>query len=270
MRVLVCGNSQAGALFRAVNAGPAGAEVWPHFFVIPGGDGPALRIRPDLGLEVTHSNPRFPPYHAPAATAGTRLSDYDAIVVSALGWVDGGFMYENPITRQGAVAEFGPRPGEPFGPLISQATQLAVLRQGLAVQPGVVFLRALARVFRGPVLVQPFPYPSEEMKERTDWQIREWYRDFLGMHRFLQAARDAEIARLCAECGATLLAHADPAWSADCFSPRAFIAGGDGLHPTAAFGALVLGQIRRALGLAAGDGAPGAAPAAVSARVAPA
>lgn len=167
LKVLVAGNSQASVLRAAARMieNPA-TQPWPHFYVVPGGLGPHLAVAQDGVLEVTAISPKAPPYFHPVDVEHARLLDYDAIVVSALGFVDGGFAFHNSIIAQGLVAEFQPRDSAPPWHLISQATQREVVRSGFERQDGFRFLRGLREAFDGPVLVQPFPYLSDVMPER--------------------------------------------------------------------------------------------------------
>lgn len=81
--------------------------------------------------------------------------------------------------------------------------------------------------------------------------MRAYYSDFLGAHAFLTAARDACLASICSELGVTLLGPPDPAWANSAFTPRALMRDSDGVHGTIAYGAMVLGQVREALGMEA-------------------
>lgn len=245
MRVLVAGNSQAAALRLALKGGllKDSLAIRPEFYVVPGGGGPYFTIA-DGRLAVTAFNRQFPPYTDPPDVASRQIGEYDAVVVSALGFVDGGFLYGNLIPEQGYVAEFLPRQEQPGRPLISRACLADMMRPGLMRQAGFVFLEKLRTEYAGPVLVQPFPYPSDYLIEREDWKVRQWYHDFIGFSRFLQGLRDAALQEICAGLGVTLLAAPDPSWSAQGFTPRALMRDSDGLHPMPAYGAMVWQQVR--------------------------
>ncbi|MFN3628236.1 MAG: hypothetical protein ACK4S3_10220, partial [Parvibaculum sp.] len=98
MRLLVVGNSQAGVLKQAHDIDPKVLGVSPFFYVVPGGTGPYLRVENDR-LVVTMSIDAFPPRIDPPE-ANAPLSSFDAIVVSALGYADGGFQFRAGRRRQ--------------------------------------------------------------------------------------------------------------------------------------------------------------------------
>ena len=244
MKVLVAGNSQAGALRSALKEGLLDDEniIRPDFYVIPGGFGPNFAIV-DRKLVVKSFDERFPPFVDPPDAKFRSLDDYDAIVVSALGYVGGGLVHNNPIPRQGYVAEFGPRKDRPDRPLISRACFADIVRPALMRQPGFVFLQSLCAEFSGRVVVQTYPYYSTHLAEREDWEIQRYYEDFRGFNRFLLNLRDNALRDICADLGAELLGPPDPSWSMDCFTPRALMKDSDGQHPRPGYGAMVLRQI---------------------------
>lgn len=247
MKILVAGNSQAGALHLALTGGlittTDGVEI--DFYVVPGGTGPTFAID-DGKLKVTAFNEKFPPRMDPPDTAAKPITGYDAILVSALGYVDGGFAYQNPIVSQGLVAEFGPKQD---APLVSQSCLEDVVSHGLFIQAGFVFLRNLCRDYSGRIIVQPFPNLSELLLSREDWTIRKSYEDHAGFSRFLSAARDRALRKWCDAWGAELLDHPDPAFVAAGFTPRHLMRDSDGLHPQPEYGAMVLRQLLKRCGI---------------------
>jgi len=248
MRVLIAGNSQGGALMRAVQGGltPHSAGLDLYFYVVPGGTGPYFKIEDDH-LVTTSFNKDFPPYKHPEDTDTHPLCFFDAILVSALGYVDGGFAYNNPIVNQGVIPEFGPREGISEKPLISRATLAAIIRAGLLKQQGYIFLNELVKVFHKRVLVQPFPCPSEYLLERDDWILKQLYYDERAANRFFLEQRDIVNADVCNKLGAELFEYPDPAFRAANFTPRRLMRDNDGLHPKAEYGAMVLSQLTEAL-----------------------
>jgi hypothetical protein len=247
MRIMVAGNSQAGALRVALREGFLGDDriIQPEFYVVPGGTGPAFILK-NRRLVVTSFNEMFPPYQEPPDVAERPLDHFDVVLVSALGYVDGGFMYENPIPEQGYVAEFSPREGRPDRPLISCSCLADIIRPALESQAGFVFLKQLSREYKGRILVQPFPYSSTYLAEREDWGIRRSYDDYLGFNRFLFKLRDAALREICGDLGVELLDPPDISWAAEGFTPRALMRD-DGLHPLPEYGAMVLRQVTEKL-----------------------
>src|SRR5688572_3711083 len=156
MKVLMVGNSHAGSIRRALKERRVAlpAEVDLKYYVVAGGLGPDLTVV-DRKLVVRAFNENHPPYTDHPATLERSVTDYDLIVVSALGYVDGGFAFRSTILWQGLLAEYGPKFNPRVRTLISQACMRDVVRHGLSQQPGFVFLRELFKCYRGPVVVQP-------------------------------------------------------------------------------------------------------------------
>lgn len=243
MRLLVVGNSQAGALKRAHDAAPgryrdAGLDL--AFFVVPGGIGPDVAVV-DGCLAVGAVSPTHPPYEWPPGTRQTPLRAFDAVLVSALGYIDGGHAYRNPIPRCGILPEFGPEGQAAKRMPVSDSCFAEMMAALLEQQPGIRSLRRLCAGFAGPVLVQRFPALSEAVAEHPDWGLRQMYRDPLAAHRFLLKTCEAALAALAAETGARLVP--DPiARTADGFTPRALMRE-DGVHQAETYGAAILDEL---------------------------
>lgn len=242
MKVLIAGNSQASALFRSSRNTSLSAEVQFYFYVIPGGGGPHFSIE-DGYLQALNFNKQYPPYMHPPGTDKIPLAEFDAVVISALGYIDGGFLYRNPIATQGLLSEFGPKQNSHVSALISRSCLREVVREGLERQAGFQFLRNLSTRYDGIVMVQPFPYLSEFVRSHEEWKLRELYDDYVGFSKFLSGIRDDVVADICAQCGADFLGYPDPTIPLEGFTPRHMMRDNDGLHPEGVYGAEVVRQI---------------------------
>ena len=253
MKVLVLGNSQAGALKRAYETrATRDSGIDLHFYVIPGGVGPDLDIVDDR-LVLGAVSPKYPPYVLPVGTDTMPLSSFDAILVSALGYVDGGYAYKNAITVSGVLAEFGPRGPATVRAPVSDSCFAEMLAEGLEQQPGVRALRRLCSACGRPIFVQPFPHLSDQVAEHPDWGLAQWYDDPLGAHRVMAEAKEAALAALAEGTGARLLPYPVP-HDANRMTPRAMMRETDGVHQSDAYGALVLDQLESLL--TGGDAGP--------------
>lgn len=247
MKVLIAGNSQVGPLKVAHSAGsydPSSGIVF-EFYAVPGALGPSFDICDDR-LKPIKFNAEYPPYATPAAKE-TPLSTYDAVVVSALGYVDGGFAYWNDISLQSVVAEFKPHRVTATSPLVAQSCFKEILAFGLERHEGVQFLRKLSKSYSGRILVQPFPYASDALIDHAGWHVRSRYVDVLGFNRFLNDARDEIIQSICDETGAKMLPRPMLSAREAAFTPAHLMSERDCLHPTEEYGAHVLEIIRKAL-----------------------
>jgi hypothetical protein len=248
MKVLIAGNSQAGPLKVAHSAGsydPSSGIVF-EFYAVPGAPGPSFDICDDR-LKPIRFNTEFPPYASPAAAKETPLSAYDAIVVSALGYIDGGFSYWCDISFQAVVAEFKPHRVPETSPLVAQSCFRDVLAFGLERHEGMKFLRELSKSYSGRILVQPFPYVSDALIDHAGWHVRSRYVDVLGFNQFLNDTRDEIMQRICDETGAKMLPRPMLSAREAAFTPARFMSERDCLHPTEEYGAQVLEIIRKAL-----------------------
>lgn len=244
MRLLIVGNSQAGVLKEAHSASSDLLELEPYFYVVPGGTGPYLRVHNDR-LLVTMSIENFPPRIEPEG-ADAPLSSFDAIVVSALGYADGGFRFQNPITAAANVPDF--RPFESRN-LVSASAFAQIVNAGLGGQRGFLFLESLRASYSGPIILQPFPRPSAALQDHPNWGLKCQYSDFVGMHRLIERARTDYLGLRARQLDLSLLPFPfdDPLWT-----PSEFMRSGDLIHAGPAYGAIVLSQISavlRTLGL---------------------
>jgi hypothetical protein len=247
-KVLLAGNSHASGLYKCIQAHPeafAGlAEL--YFYVIPGGYGPHLVVD-DGRLVLTNSSPNFPPYAVPDTTPGLPVTFFDGFVITALGYVDGGFRHSNPIVTVGVMAEYDPIvPSGILRPMLSDCCYRAVVAGALESQDGFRFLKSLRAATVKPIAVQPFPYLSDEILERPDWKLAIYYRDAEGANRFFTQAKDAALADACARSDAALLEYPDPAWKDRGLTPRHFMrsTSQDMVHSGVEYSALIVEQLK--------------------------
>jgi hypothetical protein len=249
VKVLFVGNSQLGCLKLALDETPdllQGHEV--HFQVFPGGEGPSFEMESGKLVPIKEAiNPNFPPRVSPEEARDLPLDAYDAIVVSALGYVDGGFYYKNPATLQGQLHGYGPKKNELSNRPLSAACYRSLISGCLLSQHGFKFLSRLRENFGSRIIVQPFPLMSEIVKDHPDWPLNKMYEDPLGAHRFITQTRDEVLAAACDSASALLLAHPDENWKDRLFTPRELMGKGDGLHPLPAYGQKVLRQVAQVL-----------------------
>lgn len=240
MKALLIGNSQAGALKRAHRIDPAAAEgLDVHFIVLPGGVGPFLSLRDDR-LQVTPAGEGLERWVAPPETDQMPVSGFDVVLLCAIGYVEGGYRFTNPITTGVALAEFQPLADVE---LVSDACARELVRTGIERQPGTRLLRELGEALGRKVIVLPFPRPSDALAEREEWPLRRMYADWRGAHRFYMGASSAALKDICEECGVQLLAH--PEGVSDLWTDRALMRD-DLIHANEAYGARVWAQIKQA------------------------
>lgn len=244
MRLLIAGNSQALCLKDAIDANPNVIPVgWEVSFVVtPGGNGPYLALDGERLVE-TRKHPDHPMRSSPSGAFEDPIGVYDAVLVSALGYIDGGFRFHNPFMEQGALYRFGPTGTLP---LISEGCYQETLRGLLLSQPGFRFLTNLRKIFKGRIFAQPFPLLSEAIIDHPDWRLKRHAADPVGMYRFLSSTAMKCLGKVCAEANATMLAL--PEGELAGFSPRDQL-GPDHVHPKSAFGLNMMRQLFDALAL---------------------
>jgi hypothetical protein len=219
-----------------------------HFFVSPGGTGPYFDVQDDR-LEVLpwSVNDKAPPRQHPAGTSDIPLSSFEAVVVCALGYVDGGFAFANPMIRQGVLHRFRPLKPVDVPSLVSTPVMTSVVHHMLGQHPGMRFLAKLRMGYAGPILVAPFPYLSEDIKTHEGWTLGQMYEDAAGANEFFAATRDQYLRAECARLGATLLSRPAEAVVQGCFSSSSYMTSTDMVHPNHRYGRLVLELIRQEL-----------------------
>lgn len=245
MKILITGNSQAAALRKAGRDSVPLDGVDLSYFVAPGGTGPHMTVGPDGRLQEHSRNTKAPPFSDPPGTEDVPMSQFDAIVISALGYVDGGVKFRGPFADGPFVAEFAPIDVTGEEALVSKACFREV-HASLTATPGFRFAADLRKHFAGPIIVQPMPYPSAESRSSPTWATRQRYRDAIGFNGFLATLTDRLLADFCAEHAMTLLPRPPETIEDGPFTGMAYMREGDGVHPNDLYGKLVLGQIHAA------------------------
>jgi hypothetical protein len=177
---------------------------------------------------------------------GNSVNEYDLIVVSALGYIDGGFYYSNPISTLTNIAPAGLE-------VCNKSANPALVSKNCFYQiaaamfcPGMIgfrFVRQLRDVYGGDILVQPFPMLSEDILNREDWHLTKIYKNTFAANKFMLKIKDEFLLNFCAELHCSLLPYPDSKWRDIGFTPREYMSDHDCLHPTNSYGALVLAQI---------------------------
>jgi hypothetical protein len=166
--VLIVGNSQLGVLRRAFLDKQGGALAGVcnvSFFATPGGSGPYVGVGKDR-LVATQQVKQDRVFWEPAAAAHRSVQAFDAIAVSALGFVDDGKIGLPAVSRV-RLSPFGPI-GQPAAPFVSEACFRELVAAMLDTQPGFVFLRELREAYDGQIIVQPFPHLPASLVTRPE------------------------------------------------------------------------------------------------------
>lgn len=245
MKILIAGNSQASCLKLAIDQDISltkGHEV--HFFVFPGAYGPYFDIVDGkLKIQSWGVLPKFPPKSYPESVENTPIDNYDCIAVSALGYIDGGYLYQHAALVAGLLHRFKIKTDIEGVPLISEPCAREIVHSVLAQQAGFKFLDRLRKNYQKTIVVQPFPRVSTVMESHQEWVFNRFYNDPLAACQFFNAIRDQFFAEACATANAIALPYPSCVAEGDLFTPAALMRPADGLHPTAIYGAAVMQQI---------------------------
>ncbi len=246
MNILVAGNSQVACLKIAYRLFPevSRGRAKISFYCFPGGWGPSFVVKNGrLAIIEGAINKDYPPFADPPDTPDRPIDEYDAIVVSALGSIGGGFGFAYDLQWRGTLHEFAPKENPLSDRLVSRSCYREIVRHELSKQHGFEFLTHLRKAYSGQIVVQPFPRISAEARDRADWCLNRIYEDAIGAHHFFSGIRDQFLEELSAELSLDLLPYPEDGWLDDHFTPAEFFEQTDGIHPGSRYGKLVLEQI---------------------------
>ncbi|MEE9328342.1 MAG: hypothetical protein V3U71_13735 [Cocleimonas sp.] len=249
MKILFAGNSQTTCLKIAFDSNPETLDKHEvYFHVTPGATGPYFKIKDDqLSVIQGAINPNFPARLHPEGISTPPLSSFDVIIISALGYVDGGFLYQNTVMKQGVLHQFSPKKNDHTQRLLSKPCLKEIVFTLLSQQHGFQFLDELKNHFNKKIIVQPFPIISEIVKDHPDWLLNRLYNDPIGAHKFFQKTRDDYLDFACNKSNIKLLPYPVPEWKSSMFSPKDKMSLADGQHPTNEYGPMILEQIKNEL-----------------------
>lgn len=246
MKILITGNSQASGLKSGYDIRPdildEIADV--YFYVVVGGEGPAFKIENgSLVTKCINLNSKYPPWTYPKGLTLSKIHDYDVIVISALGYIDGACYFSTPVTRQGLVYDFQPKRNSIIDAYVSKACYRQVIHSYISKHPGVQFLISLRQHYDGIIILQPFPLISDAVIDDPEWPLNEMYKDPLDAHRFFCKIRDAFLMQMCEKHSVELLPYPRSEWLHNCLTPKELMSPIDGIHAGSHYGIMVMKQI---------------------------
>jgi hypothetical protein len=244
VRVLIAGNSQAICLKAALGHKPGlvPENCAISFAITPGATGPYMIVSDGLA-RMTRNLPDQPTICVPEDALAHPVTTYDAIIVSAVGYVDGGFLFDNPITRQGVLLGFDPRDADSDETPVSDSCYRQIVRDMLSQHNALAFLKSLRHVYAGRILIQQFPYLSEGIRRNPDWRLSLRYADPEGMHAFLCETAGEWLNAVCREYGAELIAPPEELVVDRYYTAMAAMFDTDCMHPKMDYGTAVLKQV---------------------------
>ncbi|MGO1118614.1 hypothetical protein ACTL6U_07915 [Rhodovibrionaceae bacterium A322] len=192
-----------------------GQDCELHVCLIMGASGPFVKAENDfLQLDIPREGIRS--VLLPEGTLDWPLSSYDAIIVSALGYMDGGHMFDSLIQRRGVLPEFGPRADFATGEVISDACMKRIVKSvWTRGHRGFKLIKAMRNTYSGPIFVQPYPRLSSCMQNQETWRLRTYYDDYLGAHAFFCRIQQDLLRELSQELDFHLLAYPEEALDPD-------------------------------------------------------
>lgn len=240
--LLIAGNSQLGVLRSAYQKDKDAllGRCNVTFFATPGGSGPYMKVDGDR-LVTTERAAQHRSFWSPAEASQRSINSFDAIVVSALGFIDG-CTADLPAVARVRLSKFEPLDRE-TAPFVSEACFRELVAAALGMQPGFIFLRDLRSAYTGEVIVQPFPYHPIGVASRSGWRLATRYRNPVGLYKLLSEIKDNYLEDVCSELGVTLLDYPFPNLRGAMFTPEDLVDERDFLHPNERYGAAVLRQV---------------------------
>jgi hypothetical protein len=256
MKVCIVGNSHVAALMSGLAAAPSLGGFEFDFYAIPGGHEPQLvvkggRLRPRTADVLPQTT------IAGSASGGLDLAPYEAVVVSACGLfaARNENVVPDPLAHPlGAVCredwlEAAGAPWPVGTQFVSAAVFDAVVESYVKRHASVTAASLLSECFAGRVVLQPWPAPNRALQDNASWFVNVGYRN--GGRRawrdFMRAQYRA-LEKIAAGLGSafTLLSYPLAGPLNDGFM-NAEMCEADPWHANAAYGVLVLAQIRKEL-----------------------
>lgn len=171
MKVLIVGNSNVGTLIRGYKEYNFTDMIDFTFYSVPGGTGPALRFEGELLKLIPGSeNAKYRAYSYPIDSYLGDYQSYDAILVSALGYICGGYGYDKSILSRNYSINDQLKEGVDLR-FVSLEEQKFIFWEFLNKQHGFIFLKdLLVSDYKGKVFVQKFPNLSESCLDNNSWK----------------------------------------------------------------------------------------------------
>jgi hypothetical protein len=193
--ILFIGQSTLAAIYEAFKVDRVfSSEINTSWLAFPGGEGPDYEIIKGV------PRPRVPPFLTfnlptsyPSEAENSSLDVYDLVVVSSLGWIDGGSAFPwCPAEKQGLIYKFKPKfnNGSSNEILISEACYERIIKNWLHGQGGFKFLKDLRNNFKAKIILCRFPQPSEKLIEDEKWPLNLMYDNSLEAHDFFSQIRN--------------------------------------------------------------------------------
>lgn len=246
MNVLFVGNSLLISLYRLYikNNKILGENIQSSFAIDIGGWGPGIKILDNKIVPSDRSNKeKYPDVFSPESVLETPISNYDVIIVVALGYLCVGLEKEPNITTFRQVYQFQPVENNLSNIPISKAALIEAVNGYFESQSGIKFLDFLSD-YKGRVIVLEQPLFNELIKNDSDWSLSKIYKDPVSAVLFFQELRRKFLLNKCEKLGYTLInalfedftpAQYKCAWDKDYF------------HTGDNYGNLLYDQIRQVL-----------------------
>lgn len=233
MRICIVGNSHASALHQALRAGWRAEGIQIDYYVILGRN--PLQLRLEDGLFIPRGRPQGLRTNVQdASSIGLNVGVFDALVVSAVGLPAARNEYkQHPLSLARCFEWSG------SATPVSQAHMLDLIKDQIAASGAYRFCADVSNVFKGPVLVQPAPFPAESLAADISWYGTEYWRDFSRLY-------GRALADLIKDIG-YLLPYTDEACAGYGLTKEKYGRDGDPWHMNASYGGLILEQIRDTL-----------------------
>lgn len=243
MKGLVFGNSHVGAVRLGWDQS---RSIDLDFYSIPGGGGPNVHLK-DGRIFPNRKDAKLLSTIEGVHDGGLDLSGYDYVVFCSLGLGAVREAFPSNILRKLSLAEFmRPESGETMP--VSRAFLDKAVREAFSKLMAVAALRAARTVFDGPILCAPTPIPVVPELEKNHPLRRVYGPDIADFTAWFAATQLEIIGEFADTLGLKVLDYPDLAWVAAGSTPGEYICTtNDPWHMNAAYGRLVLDQVRSAL-----------------------
>lgn len=191
MNILFIGNSLLSSLYKLnqIEKDILGSEHKLFFAIDIGGWGPSFAVQDDKLIPSNRKHKDiYPDFFSCESILTTPLSNYDYIVICAVGSIGGGLQSKKSMVSFGQIAEFIPKINSITNTPLTKDVYTEIFNGFLENQDWVKFLKALKNCKSRKILIEQ-PFFSESIIDHPDWVFNKIYDKPVEAYKFFTNLR---------------------------------------------------------------------------------